>query len=366
MNRRTVLLNPGPVTLSERVRNALLREDLCHREPEFAALTLDIKARLARLYTAAEAGFEPVLLTGSGTCAVEAMLSTLAPNTARTLVVANGVYGERMAGMLHAHGKPHVIVRSDWLDPMDLAATETAIKTDSAITHVVAVHNETTTGRLNDIGALAGLCRRYGRNLMVDAVSSFGGEAIDFAHPSLLAVAATGNKCLHGIVGTCFVLARRSAFTEGHSQAATLYLDLFRYQKEQTEGYSPYTQAVHACFALQEALLELEEQGGWEARRHRYRTLSGAIRTELFRLGIPLLLPASECSAMVSSFVLPVGWAYRRLHDALREAGFVIYAGQGGLYHAVFRVCTLGDISDEDVQRLRASFRRLFGRGGGE
>ena len=364
MKHRTVLLNPGPVTLSERVRNALLREDQCHREPEFATLTLDIKARLARVYPAAEPGFEAVLLTGSGTCAVEAMLSTLAPNHAKTLVVANGVYGERIAAMLQAHGKPHTVVQSDWLEAMDLAAAEAALEADPAITHVVAVHNETTTGRLNDIDSLAELCRVHDRQLLLDAVSSFGGEALDFNHPALLAVAATGNKCLHGIVGSCFVMVRKTAFTTTGSQSATLYLDLFRYQKEQLGGYSPYTQAVHACFALQEALAELEEQGGWQARRTRYRLLSGAIRKELTGLGIQLLLSGSDYSSMISSFLLPAGWDYRRLHDALREAGFVIYAGQGGLYHAMFRVCNMGDIHDGDIQRLLATFRALFGSRG--
>jgi 2-aminoethylphosphonate-pyruvate transaminase len=361
VSRPTLLLNPGPVTLSARVRQALLREDMCHREPEFAALMLDIKARLLGVYPRSREAFEAIPLTGSGTCAVEAMLSSLAPKGSKTLVVTNGVYGERMAAILARQGKPFQVVASPWTETMDLAAVRVALQGDRAITHVAAVHNETTTGRLNDLGGLADLCEEHGRALMVDCVSSFGGELVDFDRPSLLAVAATGNKCLHGIVGIAFVLVRRAAFDGAPSCSDSLYLDLYGYQVAQRDGFSPFTQAVHACFALQEALRELEDGGGWEARNARYRQLAGRIRTALGGLGVPLMLPEEAYSSMISSFRLPPGWTYERLHDALRAAGFVIYAGQGGLQHAMFRVCNMGDLWDEDIDRLLAVCGGLLG-----
>lgn len=361
MKRPTILLNPGPVTLSERVRRALMREDMCHREPDFAQLMLDIKARLASVYPDAQPSFDAIALTGSGTCAVEAMVSSLAPKGATTLVVANGVYGERIAAMLSAQRKAHEVVKSAWPDAMALAAVAARMRSNAAITHVIAVHNETTTGRLNDIGALAELCGAHGKWLMVDAVSSFGGEAIDFSHSAILAVAATGNKCLHGIVGIAFVLVRSAAFESSRSQSDSLYLDLFEYHTAEKSGFSPFTQAVHACFALQEALRELDETGGWRARNARYRALSQQIRAGLHGLGVAPFLPAPAYSSMISSFRLPPGWSYERLHDALRASGFVIYAGQGGLRHSMFRVCNMGDIWDEDIARLLAAFDRLLG-----
>lgn len=362
MNRPTILLNPGPVTLSERVRHALLHEDMCHREPDFAALMLDIKARLAAVYAPAQGRFDAITITGSGTCAVEAMVASLAPKAATTLVVANGVYGERIAAMLAAQRKPHAVIQSPWGDALDLPAVAERLRTDTAITHVVAVHNETTTGRLNDIGTLADLCRDHGKWLMIDAVSSFGGERIDFAHPALLAAAATGNKCLHGIVGIAFVLVRHDALAAERSQSDSLYLDLFAYHLAQRIGFSPFTPAVHGCFALQEALRELDETGGLEVRNARYRALSERIRSALQGHGISLFLPASAYSSMISSFRLPLGWSYERLHDALRADGFIIYAGQGDLQGSLFRVCTMGDLLDEDIDRLLASFDRLLRR----
>jgi 2-aminoethylphosphonate-pyruvate transaminase len=120
LNKRTILLNPGPVTLSDGVRESLHRGDWCHREPEFADLTSEINGRLVRVYREMAGKFDAVMLTGSGTSAVEAMLASFAPTASTTLVVANGVYGERMAKILAVHGKPHTVVQSAWGEPMDI------------------------------------------------------------------------------------------------------------------------------------------------------------------------------------------------------------------------------------------------------
>nr|VFJ90066.1 MAG: 2-aminoethylphosphonate-pyruvate transaminase [Candidatus Kentron sp. LFY]VFJ99448.1 MAG: 2-aminoethylphosphonate-pyruvate transaminase [Candidatus Kentron sp. LFY] len=356
MNQRTILLNPGPVTLTERVRHALLQEDQCHRELEFAELVLDIKHRLLDVYPAAQSRYEAILLTGSGTCAVEAMLNTLAPRERTTLVICNGVYGERMVAMLQAAARPVAAVHSAWADPMDLDETERLLKKRPDISHVAAVHNETTTGRRNDIQGLADLCKQYGKVLLLDAVSSFAGERLDFDTWQPLAVAAAANKCLHGVPGIAFVMVRSRQITEGKSQAGTLYLDLFRYHNEQQTGFSPFTQAVHACHALQEALRELDDQGGWKARYRRYRDLSTRIRETLNGLGIRRFLAEVDYSAMISSFYLPPGWDYPALHDVLREEGFVIYAGQGNLHKTMFRIANMGDIRNTDLDRLFGVF----------
>ncbi|MCL1818296.1 MAG: aminotransferase class V-fold PLP-dependent enzyme [Spirochaetaceae bacterium] len=353
------MLNPGPVTISERVRASLMKEDLCHREPEFAELVLDIRKRIAAVYEDC-AAYEAVLLSGSGTCAVEAMLQSFAPRGGKTLVVANGVYGERMAVMLSAQGKPHTLLKGPWPEAMNLAAAEEELKKDPSITHVAAIHHETTTGRLNDCAALGELCGKYGKGFFVDAVSSFAGDEIRFADWNISALAATANKCVHGIPGICFVLARRDLLEEGVTEASCLYLDLYKMYAEQKSGFSPFTQATHACVCLGEALAELEDSGGWKARVRRYRELSRRIRKELGDLGIELFLPEKEYSSYMSSFKLPAGKTYQDLHDILKEEGFVIYAGQGGLYHSIFRIATMGDILDSDVDRLIGVFRTIM------
>jgi 2-aminoethylphosphonate-pyruvate transaminase len=360
VKRPTILLNPGPVTITERVRASLLKEDLCHREPEFAELVLDIKARLRKVYPEAEKDYEAVLMSGSGTCAVEGIIQSLAPRKGKTLVIANGVYGERIAAMLEVQGKPFVLVKSPWPEPMDLLETERLLKSDPAITHVSAIHNETTTGRLNDMNALGALCRKYDKPLLLDAVSSFAGEEIKFADWNVAALASTANKCIHGVPGICFVLVRRDLMETGKTEASSLYLDLYKMYKEQKNGFSPFTQATHVCVAIQEALKEMEDLGGWRPRMERYQAISRRVRKELAALGIESFLPEEVYSSMLSSFKLPAGKTYEVLHDTLKAAGFVIYAGQGGLYHSIFRIANMGDILDSDVDRLIEVFRKLM------
>ena len=357
-----ILLNPGPVTLTPRVRDALRREELCHREPEFAALTLDLRRRLEDVYPEAARTHAAVLLTGSGTAAAEAMLSTFARRDRPTVVAANGVYGERMALMLERQGKPFVTVGSGWMEPIDEDRIRAALKENPRAACVAAVHHETTTGRLNRLDGLSALCRERGLDLLVDAVSSFGGEELVFENARPLAVAATGGKCLHGAPGVSFVLAERERLARREGHATSVYLDLERYAADQSSGWSPFTQSVPLFFALQAALEEFEAGGGWRPRRDRYRFISAAVRAALERLGVAPLLPEEDTSAVLSSFRLPAGDSYDRIHGALKEKGFVVYAGQGDLRKTIFRIANMGAIGDDDLQRLIAALQSVLAR----
>ena len=354
-----ILLNPGPVTLSPRVKGALAGEDMCHREAEFAELTLDVLRGLEAVYDSGRA-YAAVMLSGSGTAAVEAMLSTFASKTRPTLVVCNGVYGERMAAMLARQGKPAVKLQHEWLEAIDLKRVEQALVAQPEIANVAVVHNETTTGRLNDLGPLAELCAKRGIGLLLDAVSSFGGEHLDLAKLQPLAVAATANKCLHGAPGISFVLAQKQALEAGESQATTLYLDLAEYYREQRKGWSPYTQAVHVTLALSEALRELADEGGVSARQRLYLRRSTRVRRALADLGIETLIPAAACSSMLTGFKMPEGQSYERLHDSLKREGYVIYAGQGAFNGRIFRIATMGCIPEAEMDRLVAAFGEHF------
>lgn len=363
MSGRTILLNPGPVTLTERVRAALARGDWCHREPEFAALVREINAALAAVHAPLAGRYEAALLTGSGTAAVEAMLAGFAPETRTTLVLANGVYGERMARMLAAHGRPHRVLAHDWTSGIDVAALERELARDPDVSHVAVVHHETTTGRLNDLGAIGRACRAWGARLLVDAVSSFGAERLEGAEWNVDAVAATANKCLHGVPGLSFVLARRELWAKPPARAGSVYLDIHAYHRQQHgDGFSPFTQAVQVAFALREALAEHAGQGGVAARRQAYLDRALRVHGELARLGVATLLPPSEYSAVLWSYRLPPRTTYAHLHDALKARGFVIYAGQGHLSPGVFRIAHMGDIREDDLARLAAALRAALGR----
>jgi len=356
-NTNVRLLNPGPVSLTQRVRRALLRQDLCHRDTEFASLQMEVRARLARVYSNADRRYAAVLLTGSGTAAVEAMVGSLVPHDGKALVAANGVYGERIASMLHVHGKEYETVRSDWTEPIRLDEVERRLDRDAGFTHVIAVHHETTTGRLNDLSGLGAICRKRGVALLLDAVSSFGGELIDFERWNVEACASTANKCLHGVPGVSFVLVKESVFESRSSGARSIYLDLFRNHEEQCQGRPLFTPAVHVVYALQEALLELEEGGGWRQRRQHYGSLSHALRARLRKQGVRLLLgDERHYSAMLSSFVLPEDVTFCDLRSHLKESGFVVYPGHQALNGTVFRVAVMGDLSRQDIDRFVDAF----------
>ncbi|KML11970.1 MULTISPECIES: 2-aminoethylphosphonate aminotransferase [Burkholderia] len=351
-----LLLNPGPVTLTERVRRSLLQPDLCHRESEFFDLQDEARARLVAAYELDPAEWAAVLMTGSGTAAVESMIAALVPQDGKLLVIENGVYGERITQIATQYGIAHEVLKHEWMQAPDLV--QIAARLDAGgYSHVAVIHHETTTGRLNDLGAIAGVCRSRGVKMLVDGVSSFGAEAIDFAGGDIDAVAATANKCLHGVPGAAFVIVRRSALAKAASR--TYYLDLGRLAKLQDQRNTPFTPSVHAYYALVEALREFDEAGGWRARRAHYKALADQAQAGLAARGMPLVLPEGESSVVLRAYRLPQGVTYETLHDGLKARGFVIYAGQGGLSKELFRISTMGAIQAADVERLLEGFTAL-------
>jgi len=203
---------------------------------------------------------------------------------------------------------------------------------------------------------LSKLCRERGLGLLVDGVSSFGAEDIDFADQALHAVAATANKCLHAVPGASFVIVRRTALAQAAKR--TYYLDLGRLARMQDERNTPFTPAVHAYYALVEALREFADEGGRTAR-------SNGMQRWLSKCGPawPLWvsirsLHAEQSSVVLRSYNLPAGMPYSKLHDALKAEGFVIYAGQGDLSKTLFRISTMGAVTSADMNRLLKCFAR--------
>ena len=353
-----ILLNPGPVTLSDGVRQAAVAEDLCHREPEFTRIQEAVLSGLVAVYDCDPHAWQSIALGGSGTVAMEAMVASLLPADGSLLVLENGVYGERLSNIAGIHGIENTAVRAEWGAPIDLAAVEAALSSGD-FTHLAMVHHETTTGRLNPVVPVADLCRRHGVGLLLDAVSSFGAEEIPFDHPTLVACAATANKCLHGIPGLAFVLCRAGSPELGARRS--LYLDLTTWRQKQASGSTPFTPPVNAYQALRQALAELATQGGWQARRTRYLELAERVREHLASLGVEPWLTATESSCVLRSYRLPGELSYGELHDRLKTDGFVIYEGQGGLSKQMFRISTMGEIGDEDVARLNLALTKAIG-----
>lgn len=356
---RAILLNPGPVTLSDGVRRAAVEADLCHREPEFFDLQDAVRTGVPAVYDLDGTEWPAVLLGGSGTTALEAMMTSLLDQHARLLVLENGVYGERLSRIAALHGIAAEAVSIGWKEAWDLEAIEQRLAS-GGVTHVAAVHHETTTGRLNPVAELAALCERHEAALLLDTVSSYGAEAIPFDSPALVACAGTANKCLHGLPGLCFVVVRQLVL-ENAPPPRTLTLHLPMWAEHQAQRSTPFTPPVASLLALRQALAELEDQGGWRARQRRYRQLAARVRRVLEVCGVSPWLPPEESSCVLRSYGLPDGLTYNDVHDGLKLRGFVVYAGQGGLGDEMFRVSTMGEISDYDLSRLETALEAVFG-----
>jgi len=356
---RAILLNPGPVSLSEGVRRAAVATDLCHREEEFFDLQDRLRAGLLKVYGNDADEWTAVMLGGSGTTAMEAMIVSLIPRDARVLVLENGVYGERLSRIAELHRIAAKSIHWNWQEAWDLEEVAQSLGSGT-FSHVLAVHHETTTGRLNPVDKLATLCERYGSALLADSVSAFGAEDMPFSSPALVACAATANKCLHGITGLCLVICRKEALgLVDKPRSLTLHLPLWAAQ--QAERSTPFTPPVNAMQALDQALVELKCQGGWKVRQARYSELAEEISGVLAHLGVEPLLPAGASSCVLRAYRLPVGVPYKVVHDGLKKQGFVIYAGQGALARDIFRISTMGEIGDDDTRRLLDALDAVLG-----
>ena len=207
-----ILLNPGPVNVSDRVRNALLQPDICHRESEFSELLADIRHQLLKAFVpGAEEEYTAIVLTGSGTAAVEAALMSSMPVGKRAMVITNGVYGQRMSSMVLTQRLGTPDLKFDWGVVPDPQTVDLALKQHPEVHTVAMVHHETTLGLINPVKEIAEIVDRHNRVFMLDSVSGLGGEALDIA----------GNKISGG--GLC---AREKRFYgAGHeiSQAVLVF-----------------------------------------------------------------------------------------------------------------------------------------------
>jgi 2-aminoethylphosphonate-pyruvate transaminase len=286
------------------------------------------------------------------------MISSCVPPQKRLLVVRNGVYGDRIAEMARAHGIGVADVETGWMERPDPAQVGRALAEGSDIGAVALVHHETTTGLLNDVAAIGQVARAHGARLLLDTVSGLGGEALDIVRAHVSALACTANKCMQGLPGASFVLARRSLLEEAASwPARSVYLHLPTYHARQEARDTPFTPPLQVLMALRQALHELlaETVAG---RIARYRAYAARLRNGFDTLGLSLMVPAALRSNTITTVRLPPGHTYERLHDALKREGFVIYAGQGSLRAQAFRIANMGNLAESELDRCLEVLRR--------
>ena len=354
-----ILLNPGPVNVSDRVRQALLRPDICHRESEFSDLIESIRDKLVRAF-APGPEYVAILITGSGTAAVEAALTSCLPPGRRILIIKNGVYSQRISDIANAHKMQNMDIAGEWDQRFETEPVQVALRQNKAIEVVAMVHHETSTGMLNPVKEIGAIVKKADRLLLVDGVSSLAGEEIDFQSYNVGVIAGSSGKCIQGFPGVGFVLVRRDLMEKMITyEQRSVYFHLPIYYKHQEEGSIPFTPAVQLYYAFDEALSELLEEGVAN-RIARYRKLARLIRNRMRANRIRFYLREPLWSSTLTAFTLPEGMFYDHLHDLLREQGYVIYAGQAQLAQQLFRVANMGALTEANITAFLDAFEQIL------
>ena len=364
MSTEPYLLTPGPLTISMRTKESMLR-DWGSWDGDFNSITGRIRERLLDI-AHASGTHECVPLQGSGTFAVEAAIGTLVPRSGHVLVPQNGAYCQRIVRMCKYLGRRHTTI--DYAEDAQVAAAdvERALEKDPSITHVALVHCETSAGILNPLHEVAQVVARHGRSLIVDAMSAFGALEIDARKTPFDAVVASSGKCLEGPPGMGFVIVRRAALERCEGNCHSLSLDLYDqwvYMQKTTQWR--YTPPTHIVAALDAAIVQYLEEGGLAARGARYARNCRTLIEGMGALGLKSFLPAAIQAPIIVTFHAPQDprYTFKSFYNAVKAHGYILYPGKLTTLET-FRVGCMGQLGErgmagavEAVARVLAEMR---------
>jgi 2-aminoethylphosphonate-pyruvate transaminase len=361
-DKRMILLNVGPVMIPEKVRNALLKPDLCHREPEFSELLSNVRKNLSQAFKC-NSKHTTLLLGGSGTASLEATITSVVRD-GKFLVLANGYYGEKMAKIARIHGINTEVMDFGWGKRIMAQDVEKKLKSDHAIKFIGIVQTETSTAMLNNVREICELAVKHDKTLINDAIASIGVEDLDVDRDGMHFCIGSANKCIEGIPGCSFVCAARDRLEElKNLPPKTSYLDLYQhYIYEEGLGErpgTPFTPPVQVIYALDEALNLLLEES-IEKRRERYANLARIIRDGLEKFGFGLFLPREVMCNSITSVFTRKDIPYQTLHGKLKEQGFIIYAGMGALESKFFRIGNMGALTLDHIEKFLHSMELIL------
>jgi 2-aminoethylphosphonate-pyruvate transaminase len=349
---RQILLTPGPLTTAEATRQAMLR-DWGSRDGAFIAMTARVRGRLTALANGTETHV-CVPVQGSGTFAVEATIGTLVSReTSKALLLVNGAYGKRIVRICEIAGRAHSVYQTAEDTPPDPAQVARLLAEDAALTHVVLVHCETTSGILNPLEEIARVVEAAGRRLIVDAMSSFGALPINLSEIKAEAIIASANKCLEGTPGLGYAIIERQALAAARGNAHALSLDLFdQYEYMERTGQWRFTPPTHVLAALDAALEAHAAEGGVTARGARYTGNCLVLVDGLRALGFETFLPDALQAPIIVTIRMPAdpNFDFATLYDALNDQGIVLYPG-AVTQEKSFRIGCIGQVFNGDMRR---------------
>ncbi|MFT4129446.1 2-aminoethylphosphonate--pyruvate transaminase [Labrys sp. (in: a-proteobacteria)] len=345
------LLTPGPLTTSAEVKQAMLR-DWGSWDADFRAMTVELRRGLLALTGDRRGDYDCVPMQGSGSFCVEAMLGSFVPKDGKVLVLANGAYGLRAAETMRYIGRPYTLIdKGDYLPPRgeEVAA---ALDADPGITHVLAIHCETSSGILNPVAEIAAVVESKGRKLLIDSMSAFGAIRLDVNEIAFEAMVSSANKCIEGVPGFGFVIARKDALKAAEGNSHSLSLDVHaQWATMEKTGQWRYTPPTHVVAAFLQALRMHTAEGGVAGRGARYIRNRDVMVAGMRELGFETLLSDTWLSPIIVTFFCPAdpNFVFGRFYEQMKQKGFIIYPGKLTVVES-FRVGCIGRM-DEHVMR---------------
>lgn len=356
-----LLFTPGPLTTTKGVKEAGMH-DMGSREHEFITHVREIRNKLLELAHVNNQDYDSVIMQGSGTFGIESVISSAVPDTGMLLNIINGAYGHRISKIARIHSIPLVELIYEENQLPDLNEIETVLKDNSLITHITVIHGETTTGLLNPIAEIGELAAASNTALIVDAMSTFGAYDIDIRSMNISYLISSSNKCIEGIPGFSFILAKRNELEKCKDQSRTLSLDLYeQWVGLNLNGQFRFTPPVQGLLSFHQALKELEIEGGINARAIRYHENNTLLVSEMKKLGFILYLDDISRSYIITSFLFPKhrNFSFDLFYSKLSERGFVIYPGKLSKTEC-FRIGNIGQLYLADIKALVAAIKEVL------
>ncbi|WP_338066815.1 2-aminoethylphosphonate aminotransferase [Evansella clarkii] len=363
--KRKILLNPGPATTTDSVKLAQIVPDICPREEEFGEVMKDVTERITKFAGDPEQ-YTTVLFGGSGTAAVEAIISS-AVGIGGIFIINNGAYGNRMCEIAETYGLKMTEFKSPSDQPVNIEKLEEELdRRNGKITHLAVVHCETSTGLLNDIKLIGQVCRQRGIKLIVDAMSSFGAVPVNMKEMNISFLAASSNKNLQGMAGAAFVIAENTELEDlNYIKPRSYYLSLFdQYSFFKKYGQMRFTPPVQTIYALEQAVTELEDEG-ISNRYKRYSGMWQKLVLGLKEMGLTHQVKKENHSRIVTSIMEPdcPAYSFPEMHDFFKEKDITVYPGKTGEENT-FRIANIGDLHERDIDEflfLLKSYLRIIG-----
>jgi 2-aminoethylphosphonate-pyruvate transaminase len=359
-----LLFTPGPLTTSQTVKQAMLR-DLGSRDVAFIEAVGNIRRLLldvAGVSVAGEGGYEAVLMQGSGTFGLEAVIGSTVPPDGKLLVIINGAYGDRIAKIARVLKIDTVTLDYSTNEVPSAADVDALLAQDKAITNVVVVHCETTSGIMNPILDIGEVVHRHGKSYFVDSMSAFGAVPFDFEKCKIDFLVSSANKCIEGVPGFSFAICRRSSLlaTEGYARSVSLDL-LAQWQGLEANGQFRFTPPTHVILAFEQALLELADEGGVEGRAARYSANNKVLLSGMRKMGFTEYLSPDLQGVIITAFCFPDHrrFSFEQFYAALNDKGFVIYPGKVSDIDC-FRIGNIGHLFESDLHALLAAIKVII------